>query len=101
MNNLTDVNYKDTIGSNNLIILYFWADWCSPCKKFSPIFEEVAYENNLFFGKIDSDANPIASAEFEVESIPTVLVIEDGAVVKRIIGAMPKHQLVKELNQWI
>lgn len=98
---LTDQDYRNKLLTNRLAFVYFWADWCNPCKKFSPIFQEVAEQSNLFFGKIDSDANPMASTQFNIESIPTVLVFEDGVEVYRTIGAMPKHQLLKELSQWL
>lgn len=98
---VTDSNFNEVVSSHKVILVDFWAEWCGPCKKLSPILDELSSENNLWVGKLNVDENPIKSAEFSVTSIPTMIVFEDGKAVKTIIGAKPKHVLAEELSKWI
>ena len=98
---LTDDNLQEAIDGNSLLFLYFWAEWCGPCKRFSPIISELKEETGLPIFKIDSDANTKSAEKFRVTGIPTVLVIKDGVEVERVIGAMPKHKLIERLKQWM
>lgn len=98
---VTDQNFKETLDLHSVVLVDFWAEWCGPCKKFSPILDEVATENNVWIGKINVDENEIASNKYSISSIPTVIVFKDGVEVKRIQGAMPKHKFVEEISEWI
>ena len=99
--NITDTTFEDTINSHKIVLVDFWAEWCGPCKKLSPILDEISSENNLWVAKLNVDENPIKSAEFSVTSIPTMVLFRGGRPVKTIIGAKPKHVLVEELSKWI
>lgn len=99
--NITDTTFEDTINSHKIVLVDFWAEWCGPCKKLSPILDEISSENNLWVAKLNVDENPVKSAEFSVTSIPTMVLFEGGKPVKTIIGAKPKHVLVEELSKWI
>lgn len=99
--NITDSNFIETINSHKVVLVDFWAEWCGPCKKVSPILDEISSENNLWVAKLNVDDNPIKAAEFSVSSIPTMILFENGKPVKTIIGAKPKHVLVEELSKWI
>jgi thioredoxin 1 len=99
--NITDATFEGTINSHKIVLVDFWAEWCGPCKKLSPILDEISSENNLWVAKLNVDDNPIKSAEFSVTSIPTMVLFEGGKPVKTIIGAKPKHVLVEELSKWI
>ena len=99
--NITDSNFNETINSHKVVLVDFWAEWCGPCKKLSPILDEISSENNLWIAKLNVDENPVKSNEFSVTSIPTMILFEDGKPVKTIIGAKPKHVLVEELSKWI
>ena len=99
--NITDSNFIETINSHKVVLVDFWAEWCGPCKKISPILDEISSENNLWVAKLNVDDNPIKAAEFSVSSIPTMILFENGKPVKTIIGAKPKHVLVEELSRWI
>ena len=99
--NITDSNFIETINSHKVVLVDFWAEWCGPCKKVSPILDEISSENNLWVAKLNVDDNPIKAAEFSVSSIPTMILFENGKPVKTIIGAKPKHVLVEELSRWI
>ncbi len=98
---ITDDIFDDAVSNNSLILIDFWADWCGPCKKLSPILDEISNETNLLVGKLNVDENLKKSSEFSVSSIPTMVLFKDGLPVKTIIGAMPKHKLLEELSEWI
>ncbi len=99
--NITDSNFIETINSHKVVLVDFWAEWCGPCKKISPILDEISSENNLWVAKLNVDDNPIKASEFSVSSIPTMILFENGKPVKTIIGAKPKHVIVEELSRWI
>jgi thioredoxin 1 len=67
----------------------------------SPILDEISSEFNLPVGKLNIDENQVKPQEYGVSSIPTMVLFEDGVPIKTIIGAMPKHQMIKELSDWI
>jgi thioredoxin 1 len=97
---LTDENFEEVIKSNGLVLVDFWAEWCGPCKKVSPILDEISKEHGILVGKLNIDENPIKPVEFSVSSIPTMVLFEDGVVIKTIIGARPKHKMLEELSPW-
>lgn len=94
------VSLEDILKDNKLVIIDFWAQWCGPCKSFGPIFEEVAKEKEgqVKFVKVDVDKNNKVAALYNIRSIPTVLFIKDGQVVKTRIGAMPKYELSETID---
>jgi thioredoxin 1 len=97
---LTDENFEEVIKSNGLILVDFWAEWCGPCKKVSPILDEISKEHGILVGKLNIDENPVKPVEYSVSSIPTMVLFEDGVVIKTIIGAKPKHKMLEELSEW-
>ena len=97
----TDNNFNEVINSNDLVLVDFWADWCGPCKKLSPILDEISDERGLLVGKLNVDENPTKMEEYSVHSIPTMVLFKSGQPVKTIIGAKPKHLLLKELSEWL
>ena len=98
---LTDQNFNQEVGNNNTILVDFWAEWCGPCKMLSPILDEVSNEYGLPVGKLNVDENPEKAQEYSVQSIPTVVLFRNGKPVHTVIGAMPKHKLLKELAEWL
>ena len=98
---LTDESFEEVIKSNGLVLVDFWAEWCGPCKKVSPILDEISEEHGILVGKLNIDENPVKTSEYSVHSIPTMVLFEDGIPIKTIIGAKPKHVMLKELDQWI
>jgi thioredoxin 1 len=97
---VTDNNFDEVIKSNGLILIDFWAEWCGPCKMVSPILDEISKEHGILVGKLNIDENPLKPVEFSVSSIPTMVLFEDGVVIKTIIGAKPKHKMLEELSEW-
>lgn len=98
---VTDEKFDEVIKSNGLILIDFWAEWCGPCKMVSPILEEISKEFGLPVGKLNVDENPGKSQEYSVQSIPTMVLFRDGKPVHTVLGAMPKHKLLKELAEWL
>lgn len=98
---ITDSIFDEYIKNNNKILVDFWAEWCGPCKRVSPILDEISNETGLLIGKLNIDENPEKTQEYSVHSIPTMVLFKSGQPVKTIVGAKPKHLLLKELEEWI
>ena len=85
------------------MLLDMWAAWCGPCRMIAPVIEQVAAElsGRVLVGKLDVDANPKTAAQFRVQSIPTLLILQDGREVDRIVGAAGKAAILQRLQQFI
>ena len=91
INILSESNFDSIVGTKPALI-DFNATWCGPCKKIAPIIEELANENpDLLVGAVDVDMQPMLAARFQVRSIPTVLLLKNGEVVKQFVGAQTKE----------
>jgi len=97
---LSDASFSSEISKHPLMLVDFWAVWCPPCRMVAPIIEQLAkeYAGRVAFGKLNVDENPLTSNEFEVQSIPTLLIFKNGEAVDGIIGAVPKHQLESKIE---
>lgn len=98
---ITDDSFNEVVSTNDLVLIDFWAEWCGPCKKLSPILDEISSDTSLLVGKLNVDENPAKMQEYSVHSIPTMVLFKSGQPVKTIVGAKPKHLLLKELSEWI
>jgi thioredoxin 1 len=98
---LTDANFEETIKSNSLVLVDFWAGWCSPCRALAPTIEELAkeYAGKVLVGKLDVDENPNTAEQFQVSSIPTVVILKDCYEVDRIVGLCPKKNFDADLQK--
>jgi len=95
---LTDSNFKDEIASG-LVLVDFWAPWCAPCRMLGPIIEEVANEvEGVTVGKLNVDENPMVAGQFQIMSIPTVMLFKDGKAVETIVGLRPKDAYLQAVE---
>jgi thioredoxin 1 len=97
---LSDATFSSEIAKYPVLVVDFWAAWCGPCRMVAPIIEQLAkeYSGRVVFGKLNVDENPLTSSEFQVQSIPTLLIFRDGEPVDDIIGAVPKHQIESKIK---
>ena len=97
--NINKTNFQnEVINSEKPVLLDFWAPWCGPCRMVGPVMEEIAAEHpNIKVGKINVDEQPELARQFRVMSIPTMVVMKNGEVVNRSVGAKPKEQILTML----
>ena len=99
INILSESNFDSIVGTKPALI-DFGAEWCVYCKKIAPIIEEISNENpDLVVGSIDVDMQPMLAARFRVHSLPTVLIMKDGQVVKQFLGAQTKETYLKAIAE--
>ena len=99
---ITDANFAAEVERSPLpVLLDMWAPWCGPCRMVGPVVEELAKEmaGRVRVAKLNVDENPATAARFNVQSIPTLLVLKNGREVERIVGAQPKAAIVQRLER--
>lgn len=90
---------EEVVNSEKTVLLDFWADWCGPCRMIAPILEEIAEErSDIKVCKINVSDDPELAAQFRVMSIPALVVLKDGKIVKQSVGARPKNEILELLD---
>jgi thioredoxin 1 len=99
---VTDENFtQEVLNSNIPVLVDFWAPWCAPCQTIAPVLEEIAMEmaGQVKVVKINTDQNSIPM-QYQIRSIPTMIIFKDGRPVDQIIGAVPKTIVMDKLNYY-
>ena len=93
---ITKENFNaEVVNSDRPVLLDFWATWCGPCRMVVPLVEEIAAEYpEIKVGKVNVDEQPELAAQFQIMSIPTLMVVKNGKITQRVVGARPKAQIL-------
>ena len=96
---LTAENFEKTILEEGTVLVDFWAEWCGPCKRFAPVFEEASEQHSdIVFGKVDTEAEQALAAAANITSIPTLMAFRDGILVFAQPGALPAQGLAQVIE---
>ena len=101
---LDEANFEKELKVDALPFLVdFWAEWCGPCQMMGPILEQLAreFEGRARIGKVNVDENPSLAGKFGIMGIPTLVLFEEGQEKERLVGVVPKEQLVKLLEKFL
>ena len=96
---VTNKNIENLISNNDIALIDFYADWCGPCKALSPIIDEIAEkEKHIVVGKVKVEEEKDLANKYRVRSIPTMVVFKGGKEVNRLVGFMPKEEILEKIK---
>jgi len=100
---VTNATFIKITQNHPLVVIDCWAAWCGPCRMIAPIIAEMArdFSGRILFGKLNVDENPDIARQYQIMSIPTLLVFKNGKLVERIMGAMPRHVLEPKIITYL
>lgn len=98
---ITDANIEEVLQSDKLVVIDFWAEWCGPCKMVGPIIDQIGeeYKDRVVVGKLDVDNNDDTTSKYGIRNIPTVLFLQNGEVVDKLVGAGPKNMFTDKIDK--
>lgn len=97
--NITQKDFENIISNEDISLVDFYASWCGPCKALAPVLEELAAENNdLVVGKVNVDEEMDLAMRFKVRSVPTMIVFKGGKEINRLVGFLPKEEILKRIK---
>jgi thioredoxin 2 len=97
---ITDETFsKEVLSYSGAVFMDFWAPWCAPCRTMEPILEELAskYAGGVKFVKLNIDENPITASQYNIRNIPAMLLFKDGTLANRLVGALSKEEIERQL----
>ena len=103
--NVKDINDADfdieVLKAETVVLVDFWAPWCGPCKSIAPVLEEISktYDGKLKIVKVNVDENPKSPSSYDVRGIPNLIFFKGGKVIDRVVGAVPKDQLIAAIDK--
>ncbi|UFU02039.1 thioredoxin [Ruania suaedae] len=97
---VTTETFEQTVSTNDIVLVDFWAEWCGPCKQFAPIYDQVSAQHpDVTFAKVDTEAEQELAAQAGIQAIPTLMAFRDGILLFNQSGALPAKQLEQLIGQ--
>ncbi|WMW21357.1 thioredoxin [Methanolobus mangrovi] len=100
---ITDASFDEFVSKYSLVLVDCWAPWCGPCRMLSPVLDEMATEmqGKVVFGKLNVDEEKMTAVNFGIASIPAMLIFKEGKFVDKLIGAVPKQNIIQKLQPYM
>jgi thioredoxin 1 len=100
---INDASFNEFVSKYPLVLVDCWAPWCGPCRMLSPVLDELAVEmqGKVVFGKLNVDEEKMTAVKFGITSIPAMLIFKNGEFVDKVIGAIPKQNIIQKLQPYI